>query len=309
MPDRPGIELVVPSVGRTVEVERFLDSVAAQTWRGPTRVILVDQNPDDRLAAIVDSRRDRLAVLRLRSTPGVSLACNVGFRHCRAEIVGRADDDCWYPPSTLERVVDVFREHPEWHALTGMSCDEEGQPTQLRWDRTGGVVARENVFRRTIGFTLFVRRSLADAVGKWDESYGPRELPDGTIGGGSEDGEYVLRTLAAGFTIGYEPAIRVYHADFKPSVRDRNSMRKGYSYGVDHSRLLRQYGYPRAYAVWRSAQLVAASGLFLAGGEAGRARFYLAMARGRLRGMLSTASLELAGPAESTRISDVGSRR
>jgi GT2 family glycosyltransferase len=279
------IDLVVPTVGRTVELERFLESVATQTWQGAIRVILVDQNPDDRLAPIVEANSERVALLRVRSEPGTSRACNVGFRHCTSEIIGRADDDCWYPPDAIDRVVNAFQEHPEWDALSGMSCDEEGRPTQLRWDRAAGVVARENVFRRTIGFTLFMRRSLVDSVGEWDESYGPRPTIDGTIGGGSEDGEYVLRILAAGLTIGYEPYIRIFHADFTPSVRDRKSMRKAYSYGLDHTRLLKQYGFPSWYPAWRSAQLVAASGLLLARAEPGRARFYAAMARGRLRGM------------------------
>ena len=62
-------------------------------------------------------------------------------------------------------------------------------------------------------------------------------------------------------------------------------MRKAYFYGLDHSRLLKQYRYPRWYPAWRSAQLVAGSGFFLVRGEPGRARFYGAMARGRIVGM------------------------
>ena len=280
------IDLVVPTVGRTVELERFLESVAARTWQGHARVILVDQNLDDRLAPIVEAKSDRVALLRVRSEPGTSRACNVGFRHCTADIVGRADDDCWYPPGVLAQVSDAFQEHPEWDALSGMSSNESGQPTQLRWDQTAGVVTRGNIFQRAIAFALFMRRSLLESLGDWDETYGPRPLPDGTIGGASEETEYLLRAIAAGFTIGYEPSIRIFHGDFTPSVRDLKSMRKAYSYGVDHSRLLRQYGFSRWYACSRSAELVAASALFLAKGEPGRARFYAAMARGRLGGML-----------------------
>jgi glycosyltransferase involved in cell wall biosynthesis len=285
VPENAGIELITPTAGRTVELERFFSSVAAQTWPGPTRVILIDQNPDDRLVPLVEAWADRLQVAHLRSAPGVSRACNVGLRHATAAVIGRADDDCWYPPDTLERVFEAFELHPEWDALSGMSCDEEGRPTQLRWDRTAGVVTRESIFRRTIGFTLFMRRSLISALGEWDESYGPRPSGDGTIRGGSEDGEYALRILSAGSTIGFEPSIRIFHADFTPSVRDREAMRKAYFYGVDHSRLLKRYGYPAWYPGWRSVQLIAAAGLFLGRGEAGRARFYAAMARGRVRGM------------------------
>lgn len=280
------IDLVVPTVGRTVELERFLASVAAQTWQGHARVILVDQNLDDRLAPIVEAKSDRVALLHVRSEPGTSRACNVGFRHCTADIVGRADDDCWYPPDVLAQVSDAFQEHPDWHALSGMSSDELGRPTQLRWDRTAGVVTRGNVFRRAIAFTLFMRHTLIESLGEWDETYGPRPLPDGTIGGASEETEYLLRAIAAGFTIGYEPSIRICHGDFTPSIHDLKSMRKAYYYGVDHSRLLKQYGFSRWYAGGRSAELVAASARFLAKGEPGRARFYAAMARGRLRGLL-----------------------
>lgn len=279
------IDLVVPTIGRTVELERFLESVAAQTWQGPTRVILVDQNPDDRLAPIVEANSGRLALLRVRSEPGTSRACNVGFRYCTADIVGRADDDCWYPPSVLEQVAEALAQHPEWDALSGMSCDESGRPTQLPWDPTAGVVTRSNIFRRAIAFTMFMRRSLIESLGEWDETFGPRPGPDGTIGGASEETEYLLRALAAGFTIGYEPSLRIFHAEFTPSVRDRKSMRKAYSYGLDHTRLLKRHGYPRWYPGWRAAQLLAASGFFLARGKPGRARFYGAMARGRFVGV------------------------
>lgn len=281
----PGIDLVVPTIGRTVEVERFLSSVAAQTWGGAVRVVLVDQNADDRLTPIIESCPSGLEVLHLHSEPGVSRACNVGFRACTASVIGRADDDCRYLPDTLARVVDSFEKHAAWDALCGMTCDELGRPTQLRWDKTSGVVTRGNIWRRAIGSTLFLRRALAETLGDWDETFGPRPHADGSIRGGSEDGEYILRILERDFTLGYDPSIRVVHAEFAPSVRDQASMRKAYDYGVDHSRLLRHYRYPRWYPVWRSGQLVAGAGLFLARAEPGKARFYGAMARGRLAGM------------------------
>ena len=285
MPTSGSIDLLVPSVGRTEELDRFLASVVAQTYRGSIRVLVVDQTPDDRLGPIMDAFEDRLDLLRLRSEPGVSRACNVALRHATADIVVRADDDCWYPPDLLEAVACALDAHPDWDAVSGMCCDDLERPTQLRWDQTAGLVDRGNIFRRAIGVTMFMRRSLVESLGDWDESYGPRPAPDGTIRGGSEDGEYILRALTGGFKIGYEPSIKVFHAEIQPPVNDTIAMRKAYYYGVDHSRLLRHYGYPRWYPAWRSGQLIAGAGYFLARGEPGRARFYGAMARGRLVGM------------------------
>jgi glycosyltransferase involved in cell wall biosynthesis len=285
MADISAIDIVVPTFGRTVELTRFLESVVGQTWGRPVRVVLVDQNADDRLSPIIETFRDRVAILHLRSEPGVSRACNVGFAECTAAIIGRADDDCWYPPDTLARVAEAFEAHSDWDALCGITCDESDCPTQLRWDKAGGIVTRDNIWRRAIGSTLFLRRSLVELLGEWDESFGPRPHGDGTVRGGSEDGEYILRILERGFTLGYDPSIRIFHAEFTPSVHDQQSMRKAYYYGVDHTRLLRQYRYPHWYPAWRSAQLVAGAGYFLARGEPGRARFYGAMARGRLVGL------------------------
>ena len=72
---------------------------------------------------------------------------------------------------------------------------------------------------------------------------------------------------AAGFTLAYDPSISIFHPDFTPSVHDGRSMRKAYSYGLDHSRLLKHAGFSRWYAAWRFVQLIAASALFLVQGE------------------------------------------
>jgi glycosyltransferase involved in cell wall biosynthesis len=282
------IDLLVPTMGRTSELDRLLGTVARQTWPGPIRAIVVDQNSDDRLGPVLRTFQDRVDVLHLRSESGVSRACNVALHHATADVVVRADDDCWYPPDLLERVVRTLEAHADWDAVSGMCCDDSGRPTQLRWDSTPGLVARGNIFRRAIGVTMFMRRSLVESLGEWDESYGPRPYRDGTIRGGSEDGEYILRALTAGFTIGYEPSLRVFHAEIQPSASDTAAARKAYYYGLDHSRLLKQYGFPRWYPAWRSGQLIAGAGFFLARGEPGRARFYAAMARGRLVGVFRT---------------------
>jgi hypothetical protein len=169
-----------------------------------------------------------------------------------------------------------------------MSYDAEGRRSQLRWHHDSGLVTPRNLWRRAIGFTFFIRRAATSTVGEWDESYSTRLGPDGDlILGGGQDGEYFLRALERGVSIGYDPSIRIGHADFRPSVRDKVAMHKAYVYGLNHSRLLKQYRFPWRYRAWRATQLVAGSGYFLLRGELGRARFYGAMTRGRLRGLLA----------------------
>ena len=63
----PSFDLVVATVGRLGELARLLASVEAQGL-SQLRVIVVDQNDDNRLAKVLDGRGREL--LPVRSRPG-----------------------------------------------------------------------------------------------------------------------------------------------------------------------------------------------------------------------------------------------
>jgi glycosyltransferase involved in cell wall biosynthesis len=88
--------LVLATVGRTQEVARFLDSLARQTYRD-FELIVVDQNPDDRLVELLRPFELRFPIIHLRCERGVSRARNLGPKYVSGDIVGFPDDDCWYP--------------------------------------------------------------------------------------------------------------------------------------------------------------------------------------------------------------------
>ena len=90
----PSFDLVVATVGRTDELARFLDSLAAQDYPR-TRVLLVDQNEDARLDAVIASAP--VEVVHLRSARGLSRARNVALTRVDADVVAFPDDDCVYP--------------------------------------------------------------------------------------------------------------------------------------------------------------------------------------------------------------------
>ena len=95
--------LVLATVGRTEELNRFFASLDYATHRN-FEVILVDQNPDDRLNSVLDHYDGRFPALHLRSERGLSRARNVGLRRVTGDVVAFPDDDCWYPPNLLNQV-------------------------------------------------------------------------------------------------------------------------------------------------------------------------------------------------------------
>jgi GT2 family glycosyltransferase len=282
----PLIDLVLPTIGRTTELERFLASLAAQSYRS-FRLILVDQNEDDRLSPILSPYEDAFPLIRLVSQPGASRARNAGLREIEGDLVGFPDDDCWYPANLLETVVEQLAIRAELDGIGGRTIDEAERSSFVRWADADQPqpITHANVWRTAVAVTIFFRRPVVDAVGGFDEALG---VGAGTRWGSGEETDYVLRALAAGFRIGYDPGVTVFHESPDPPF-SRVAARKGFAYGMGHSRVLRRHGFGRSFAAYRIAQLVGAAAYFVARGQLGRARFYWAMAVGRAAGWLAGA--------------------
>jgi glycosyltransferase involved in cell wall biosynthesis len=264
-PQLPSFDLVVATVGRAEEPARLLASIAGQTY-GRWRVLLVDQNDDDRLASEV-----RPGVERVRAERGLSHARNAALPRVAADVVAFPDDDCTYPEDLLERVARRFVSVPSLDGITGRD-DSAGWPTAAT------VLTRDNLWNRAISFTIFLRASVIAAVGAFDERLG---LPRSS----AEEIDYLIRAVDAGARIEYDPRIVVAH---RPTVRPLVELgaRDGASIGY----ILRKHRYPRI----RVARMLLrpAGGAFLAllDNDRGRARFHLATLRGRVDGYLHAAT-------------------
>lgn len=241
--------LVMATIGRTAEVARLLASLDAQVYRN-FELVVVDQNPDKRLAPLLARYADRFTVMQLRSQPGLSRARNVGLEKVSGDLVAFPDDDCWYLEDTLQRVCDLFRTHAEWGGIAGRSVDEQGRDAALHWGEKDGALDRFNVWRRAISYTIFLRRSIVEAVGMFDANLG---VGAGTIYGSGEETDYLIRAIAAGARIHYAPDVTVHHP--RPAMEiNAYVLQRAYSYGCGMGRVLVKHRYPlwfRARALLR----------------------------------------------------------
>jgi GT2 family glycosyltransferase len=103
---------------------------------------------------------------------------------------------------------------------------------------------------------------------------------------GGEDLDYVARSLRAGFSLYYEPALAVHHPH-KREYESHPDARQGYEYGAGFGRVLRKNKLPAWFASYYLARTLGASVLSLLAAHPRRARFYLAVLRGRTRGWFS----------------------
>jgi glycosyltransferase involved in cell wall biosynthesis len=282
------------TLGRTVEIRRFLEFLTRQTCRN-ARVIVVDQNPDELLVPVIAEFVSEIPVLHLRADVGLSLARNVGLRNVTADVVAFPDDDCWYPPDLLERVTETLAERPTLDGLHGQAIDERGRPTSGREDRRPGALTRYNVWRRVGSYKLFVRRRVVERTGPFDEMLGV-----GSPGpwGSGEDLDYVLRSLASGFAIDYDPSLLVYHMPRRErSARPAPDV--GYRYGMGIGRVMRTSRLPAWLASYLCARAFVGAAMELARARPELARFHWAVGRGRLRGWLRSPPAEVPRTAPS----------
>jgi glycosyltransferase involved in cell wall biosynthesis len=267
-------DLIVATVDRVEQLERLFASLDQQTHRR-FRLLVVDQNEDDRLDHVLS--HSALEIERLRSARGLSRARNEALPRVRADIVAFPDDDCTYAPDLLARVAGRFAEDESLDGLTGRAVDAHGQSSPS-WERAAARLTRDNLWNRAISFAIFLRSSVLDDVGPFDEQLG---LGSSMPWSSGEEIEYLVRAVDHGRRIEYDPGLVVTH-DEKISPRAVAS-RDGASIGY----ILRRHRYPIATLAKMLIRPLGGALLALAHGKWDRARFHIATLRGRVRGYQS----------------------
>jgi glycosyltransferase involved in cell wall biosynthesis len=269
------------TVDRTGEPKSLLASLDAQTHRD-FELIVVDQNHDDRLVPLLKPYRDKFPIIHTaEQRRGLSKARNIGMEYASGDIIAFPDDDCFYPPDLLRKVDQIFVEHPGIGCLTGRLIDDVGRNAMGRFDSRAGLIERRNVWVRGIEATTFVRKSFVKDI-RFDESLG---LESGTPWTGGEGTDYLLRLMASGTTLYYDPKITVVHPPFA-SLPDAKARRKAYSYGCGMGRVLRKHETPlHLMAKWLIRPL-GGSVISMMRLEPARAWVHYNTFKGRLRGML-----------------------
>lgn len=257
-------------------------ALGSQTFRD-FRLIVVDQNHDDRLVPVIASFESAFPIVHIRTEPGLSRARNIALECIEADVIAFPDDDCWYQPDLLERVACFLSGHPEWDGLGGRATDAVGKPVAGQFDAVASEMTIWNIWRRVATYTLFLRRRLIEAVGPFDEMLGPGST---TPFGGAEDIDYIARGLRAGCSVYYDPSLRVHH----PQRREQSTnpeARQGYEYGAGFGRTLKKNGLPWWFVGYCFVRSFGASALSLLTGRLHRSRFYWAVGKGRVHGWWS----------------------
>lgn len=270
--------LVTATVDRTSELLGLCESLAAQIHRD-FELIVVDQNPDDRLAPILAEYGTRMSIVHLRSARGLSRARNAGIRAATGDVVAFPDDDCAYPADLLANINQTFENRPD---LDGLTCAAwtETRGFHRRWHRQGGPLTRYNLFQRSVSYSIFMRRQAAELL-DFDEALGPGSGRTPWLGG--EEHEFLIRALLKGRSIWYFPEFGVIHPD-RPPRADPVHFRRRYGESMGLTFFLRKYKYPAWFAGYMVLLSTGGMILSLLRADPIRVRSYYAALTGKLRG-------------------------
>jgi glycosyltransferase involved in cell wall biosynthesis len=243
----PRFSLIVATFNRTDEFSVLLDSLVSQQVRD-YELIVVDQNPDDRLSILLTEWTLKVAeqdsggkyhieVKHLRCPPGVSRARNLGLSHSTGDILAFPDDDCWYHPDTLQNVNSWFEQHEDY-GIVSLGCrDERGRVSGNHWWQSECDLKWINIFRASGTCCFFVRRPPQSIPLAFDESLGPGA---GTAFGCGEDTDFLLTLMSFGIRGRFYSLLHVGH----PCKDGFVDVKRAESYGGGFGRVLAKHSNP-----------------------------------------------------------------
>jgi len=197
-------------------------SLPSEQWE----LVLVDNHSTTDFRQEIDLSWHPAAIIVSEWQQGLTFARLKGFASAQAALIVLVDDDNILESHYLERVIQIFAEHPDLGAIGGRSIPSfDGSPTPWSAEFYGNLALRdlgekpiieqwESKYPHAapIGAGMALRAgALARyiSVSKEKEHAVPDRVGDALSSGG--DNDIILEVLQAGWKVGYFPALSLRH--------------------------------------------------------------------------------------------------
>lgn len=232
IPERLPVAVVIPTIGRAVQLTSALESVTACN-PPPAEIVVVDQSDKPEVAEVV-ARFAALGARRVAvSGRSIGQATNAGFQTAAYDTVFVTNDDCTVAPDWIAVGVRELEATPG-AIVTGSvhaAGDADGVPS-LRYDETPRDFTGTLLDGELYAANMVTSRAALLEFGGFD----PRVRPS------AEDNDLCYRWLRAGRTLRYVPTMRIWHHDWRTSEQMRTLYaRYGRGHGVFFAKHLRAH--------------------------------------------------------------------
>jgi glycosyltransferase involved in cell wall biosynthesis len=111
--DQPLVSILIPVRNASCYVGEAIESVREQTYSNWEIIVVDDGSTDNSVETVLEIMDNRVTVISLCTSHGISEALNIGLQNCSGEFIARldADDVCY--PGRIRAQVDYLESHPE----------------------------------------------------------------------------------------------------------------------------------------------------------------------------------------------------
>jgi cellulose synthase/poly-beta-1,6-N-acetylglucosamine synthase-like glycosyltransferase len=243
----PMVSIIVPARDEEKVVGRLLTALLDLDYPPKKKeIIIVEDGSKDKTVKICGeyarSYPNQIKLLHRSTSNGKPSALNYALKHVRGEIVAVFDADNVPEPDVLIKAAEYF-EDPSIAAVQGKPCSINADENILtkfvsyeeavRYEAYMRGKDMLNLFVHLTGSCCFVRKSVLDEVGGWDDECL------------SEDVELSARLVERGYRIKYAPDVRSwqeYPANFSQFFKQRTRWFRGcMEVSLKYGKLLRRF--------------------------------------------------------------------
>lgn len=182
MSEMPLVSVVIPTYSRPTYLKRCIESVLNQTYKNIEIFVVDDNNPDTDARRQTEDLMQQFAsnesvhYLRHEKNKNGSAARNTGWRASSGKYITYLDDDDEIAPTKIQKQVECLENLDEsWGACyTGYVLIKEHGSNQISSEKRSGYVYIDALMRTMFmgsGSNLFLRKSVVDEIGGYDESF------------------------------------------------------------------------------------------------------------------------------------------
>jgi len=166
--NRQLVSVIIPTHNRKGLLERAVNSVLEQTW-SPVELVIVDDASDDETPAYLDQLQkdhDRIQVISNTESKGAAVSRNIAVQHASGEFITGLDDDDYWRPTRVERLMEEFEE--------GFSavCSYDRMVMNDReavWRKPTMITHDDLLYYNQVGNQVLTKKEFLDEIGGYDE--------------------------------------------------------------------------------------------------------------------------------------------
>jgi len=167
---QPLVSAYIPTRNRagTGTLERAIRSILEQTWEN-LEIVVVDDASEDETPKLLSAlaKEHPLKIIRNEHPKGAAVSRNIAIEHANGEFVAGLDDDDYWRPKRIERLMEEFDEG--YCAVCSNDRMVFGEK-EIVWKKKPVITLQDLLFYNQVGNQILTKKIYIREVGGYDES-------------------------------------------------------------------------------------------------------------------------------------------